>query len=120
MVLLAANGAPTGQSVDSTDTFPLGDDGTGLLVMNDPSGTYLAGAGAPELITKGNLVAIGPTRWLTAEHTPAGCALVVTDRATKATHTLGTTTCAARGALPRRDLTEWPDRRDRRRDGLRC
>jgi hypothetical protein len=94
IVLIGANGEPTGRSVDSTDAFPLGGDGTGLLVMNDHSGTYLAGAGNPTLITTGDLLAIGPTRWLTAERTPRGCTLVVTDRATKATHTLGATTCA--------------------------
>lgn len=94
MVLIDANGAPTGQSVDSTNTFPLGGDETGLLVMNEPSGTYLTGAGTPELITAGTLLAIGPTRWLTAEHTPHGCTIVVTNRATKTTHTLGSTTCA--------------------------
>jgi hypothetical protein len=96
MVLIGANGEPTGRSVDSTDDFPVGGDETGLLVMNNRSGTYLAGAGRPELITTGNLLAIGPTRWLTAERTPRGCTLVVTDRAATATatHTLGATTCS--------------------------
>ena len=94
MVLIDTTGAPTGPSLDSTDTFPVGGDGAGLLVMRDPSGFYLAGAGTPELITTGSLLAIGPTRWLTAEHTQRGCTLVVTNRATKTRHTLGSTSCA--------------------------
>lgn len=94
MVLIGTDGTPTGPSVDSTDTFPVGGDGTGLLVMSDPSRIYLAGAGTPDLITTGTLLAIGPTQWLTAEHTPRGCTLVVTNRVTKTKHSLGSTTCA--------------------------
>jgi Tol biopolymer transport system component len=50
--------------------------------------------GTRTLITTGDLLAIGPTRWLTTEQTARGCALVVTDRATRAAHTLGATICA--------------------------
>ncbi len=94
LMLVGLDGRPTGPIVDTTDVFPVAGDETGSLVVEDKAGTWLeSGTSSPQLITAGNLLAIGPTRWLTAQRGSAACDLIVTDRASGARHVLGTVTC---------------------------
>ena len=93
MVLVTADGRPSGPTVPMADSFPTAADQTGSLIATDATGTYLFNASGRTLVTTGTLLAVGPSRWLTAEDGATGCELIVTDRATAVRHRIGPTTC---------------------------
>jgi hypothetical protein len=89
--LVTLDGKPTGATIDVPPMGSVqGADGTGYaLVTGIAGGAYLAKPGAIHRITSGQLLASGPTRWLTTECDDSlNCALVAIDRASGAHHTV--------------------------------
>jgi hypothetical protein len=86
-------GFTSGQS-DTTITLPsdlgsLTSDGAGYVLFAGTSGWYDARPGKVQRVTTGNLLAVGPTKWLVADCDDSyRCSTVVVDQATGARHTL--------------------------------
>jgi len=98
MVLVGMDGRRTGPSVAAP---PQGSpvnasllavpDQTGYLLFPGAGGVYDVRPGGTSRVTTGTVLAVGPTRWLTAEcDSHAHCRLVVTDRSTGVRHPLST------------------------------
>ena len=90
MTLVGFDGRRTRTSIPIPDggNFPSAD-GTGYLLFNLTGGTYRAGPDGLRRVTSGELLAAGPTRWLTLECDPRhNCTATVIDRATGRRHTL--------------------------------
>lgn len=69
--------------------IPLGTDGAGHVLVSGVGGTYVAGPHGLTRITHGELLAAGPTRWLTYDCDRHGrCGSTVVDRGTGARHRL--------------------------------
>ena len=66
-----------------------GSDAAGYLTFYGTGGVYEARPGVIRRITSGDLIAVGPTRWLTREDEQYRCQTVVTDRATGTTRISG-------------------------------
>ncbi|GAA5195581.1 hypothetical protein GCM10023322_62580 [Rugosimonospora acidiphila] len=90
MILVDSAGQPTGESV----ALPGGDyaadsDRAGYLIYTGTAGVYTARPDGLRRITYGDLLAAGPTRWLTMEcDSRYRCGPVVIDRLTGSHHTL--------------------------------
>src|SRR5262249_50647207 len=93
LALARMDGTPLGPS------FPVPDangsalsavpDGSGHVLVPGPGGWYEARPGAFRLVTRGMVVAVGPTRWLVAEcQGTTRCAKVVIDPASGARRVL--------------------------------
>jgi hypothetical protein len=81
MRLVGFDGRPTGVSIPIPDGGQAGSDGAGYLTFYGIGGVYRALPGVVRRITAGELVAVGPTRWLTREcDEQYRCNTVVTDR----------------------------------------
>lgn len=91
MTLTSVDGKPTGVSVRSPRGVELATaDGAGYLVVPDVGGVYDARPDGLRRITTGELLAVGPTRWLTTECDDRHrCATVVIDRRSGARRVLG-------------------------------
>jgi hypothetical protein len=93
MVLVdATTGTRTGPGIPFPPGIPMfaSSDGAGYLLLNGVGGVYDARLDGLHRVTTGAILAIGPTRWLTAECDDRyRCATVVVDRATSARHSLG-------------------------------
>lgn len=81
------DGTPVAASIPvpygAEEGFSFYADGTGQLVIAGLAGWYASGPTGLRRVTSGTLLAIGPTRWLTADCDDAGrCQLTVTDRST--------------------------------------
>ncbi len=69
---------------------PLSSDGTGYLVVSGIGGVYDARPGGLHRLTTGELLAVGPTRWLVVEcDTSYRCSTVAIDRSSGARRILG-------------------------------
>lgn len=94
LALFTLDGRAAGATIDIPSTGNVsGPDGAGfaLLSGNYGDGTYVAKPGAVHRVTSGQLLAHGPTRWLTVECDDSlTCTNVVTDRATGAHHVVDT------------------------------
>jgi hypothetical protein len=104
MVLVGANGQPI-RSPHSRriampsplNSYPL-PDGAGYVLLARSGGVDDLRPGSVDRITKGSVLAVGPTRWLAAEcTTPTRCSLIDVDQATGARHVLRTTLRDAAG-----------------------
>lgn len=86
--LFTLDGRATGATIEvPANGSVLGPDGAGYALLSGTGGTYLARPGAVHRVTGGQLVASGPTRWLTVECDDSlTCTDVVTDRTTGAHH----------------------------------
>jgi hypothetical protein len=87
MALVDSAGRPTGVSVPIPATMArfADPDGAGYLLLRGPGGVYDARPGSLRRITTGELLAAGPTRWLSLECDDRyRCATVVIDRDTRA------------------------------------
>lgn len=90
MRLVGFDGRPAGASIRIPEGGQAGSDGAGYLTFYGTSGVYDARPGAIRRITTGELMAVGPTRWLTRECDESyRCHTVVTDRASGVTRILG-------------------------------
>lgn len=90
MVLVGLDGRPAGPTI-RVPVAPgaVGADGAGYVQFYATGGTYDARPDAIKRITSGNLLATGPTRWLTVEcDEQFRCATTVIDRATGARHAI--------------------------------
>lgn len=95
------DGTATGRTVRlPVMSWPLDSDGRGTLVIESVGGAYLAKPAGPRRITTGELLAMGPTRFLVLEcDEQARCSTVVVDRAE------GTRRVLARNTSDRYGLT---------------
>jgi hypothetical protein len=81
MRLVGYDGRPTGVSIRIPEAGQAGSDEAGYLTFYGTGGVYLARPGVVRRITAGELIAAGPTRWLTREcDDQYRCQTVVTDR----------------------------------------
>jgi hypothetical protein len=88
MVLADLDGRPTGTTLP-VQPGSAAADGQGYLVYYDTGGVYDARPSGIHRVTTGNVLAIGPTTWLTAECDEQDrCSTVVIDRASGRTHTI--------------------------------
>jgi hypothetical protein len=93
MSLVGPDGAPTRVAVALPDTMggPAGaePDGTGYLLVRGTGGVYLGRPEGLRRITTGDVLATGPSRWLTVEcDDQHRCTPTVIDRGTGARHAL--------------------------------
>lgn len=89
MRLVDFDGRPTGVSIRIPDGGQAGSDGAGYLTFYGTGGVYDARPGAVRRITGGDLIAVGPTRWLTRDcDEQYHCQTVVTERSTGARRVL--------------------------------
>jgi hypothetical protein len=85
MVLADFNGHRTGPVLQIPQSGGAWPDGRGYLMFSDIGGTYEAGPHGVRRITTGQVLAVGPTRWLTGECDDRHeCTTQVIDRATGA------------------------------------
>jgi hypothetical protein len=86
MKLVGLNGRPTGTSLPTPDgTGSVNPDGAGYLMFYGTGGAYDVRPDGISRITTGELLAAGPTEWLTRECDAAyRCSAAVIDRATGA------------------------------------
>jgi hypothetical protein len=94
MQLVGIDGSPTDTSIRIANNSgtPL-TDGDGYLFYFDVGGAYDARPSGSKRMTTGQLLAVGPTRWLSVECDDADrCAVTVTDRADGQRRTLPTST----------------------------
>jgi hypothetical protein len=101
MSLVGPDGAPAGVSVALPDAIggPAGaePDGTGYLLVHGTGGVYLGKPDGLRRITTGDVLATGPTRWLTLEcDDKHRCTPTVIDRKTGARHALSLSAGEAR------------------------
>ncbi len=91
VALVDADGNPVGEPLsppDRFDGFPVAD-GSGNVLVLGIGGIYQLGPHGAQRITTGDLVAVGPTRWLVEEcDERARCSLVVVNKQTGARRTL--------------------------------
>jgi hypothetical protein len=86
MRLVDFDGRPTGVSIRLPDGGQAGSDAAGYLTFYGTGGVYDARPGVIRRITSGDLIAVGPTRWLTRECDERyHCQTIVTDRTTGTT-----------------------------------
>lgn len=113
LALLTLDGRPTGATVALPFyASTLGSDSAGYVLVSGVGGTYDARPGAVHRVTGGVLLASGPTRWLTMECDESlSCAVVVTERANGARHTLDTALDPRSGAFQGSLNTISPDGR---------
>lgn len=94
MVLVGVDGRRTGLSLPiPAGTSPLSatPDQTGYLLFPGSGGVYDVRTSSTSRITTGAVLAVGPTRWLTADcNDRARCKAIVTDRASGARRALAT------------------------------
>ncbi len=92
LALFTLDGRPTGAQMEiPLNGSVLGSDDAGYALLAGIGGTYAARPGAVHRVTSGQLLATGPTRWLTVECDDSlTCVNVVTERATGAHHILDT------------------------------
>jgi hypothetical protein len=89
MRLVGFDGRPTGVSIPIPEGGQAGSDAAGYLTFYGTGGVYDARPGMVRRITSGDLIAVGPTRWLTREcDQQYRCHAVVTDRTNGATRNL--------------------------------
>jgi hypothetical protein len=90
--LIGLDGSPSGVKIAVPPTAAVGfSDGAGGMVMYGIGGMYDLGPDGAHRITSGTLLAVGPTRWLTAECDDRyHCTTVVIDRSSDARETLET------------------------------
>jgi hypothetical protein len=90
-MLVRSNGAATGTTIrlPPAAQWPVGADGSGYVLVDGVGGVYLARPGGVRRITRGSVLAAGPTGWLAVEcDDQARCVRVVIDRATSGRRTL--------------------------------
>jgi hypothetical protein len=81
--LVGLDGWPTDQTVSLPASAPLWDvnpDGAGFLLVRSAHGVYATQPGRRQFVTRGEVVAIGPSGWLARECTRASCRLVFVGR----------------------------------------
>jgi WD40-like Beta Propeller Repeat len=91
LVLVRSDGTPTGTTIQLPPAaqWPTAADGSGHVLANGIGGVYLARSGGVRRITRGSVLAAGPTGWLAVEcDERARCVRVVIDRATGGRRTL--------------------------------
>jgi hypothetical protein len=102
MALIGLDGTRTGTSI----AIPAGaegnvsSDGTGYIVAGDSHGVDLVRPNGSQRITTGELIAIGPTRWLAQECASVSCQMVAIDRSTGRRHVVAEVPAGAGG-------TQW-------------
>lgn len=88
-VLVRENGRRTGVSIPIPDGSWVFPDGAGYLLIDDTGGFSHARPRERQRITRGSVLAVGPTHWLIRECSgPRSCALVVMNRGSGARRVL--------------------------------
>ncbi|PZS15058.1 MAG: hypothetical protein DLM57_13410 [Pseudonocardiales bacterium] len=91
MNLVGFDGQPTGTSIPIPDGGSVTSDSAGYLLLHATGGVYDVRPGQIHRITTGELLAAGPTRWLTLEcDAHYRCVITVIDRASGARRVLRT------------------------------
>lgn len=87
MILVGPDGVPSGTKVAVQAPAIAEPDGTGYLLVRGTGGVYLDRPDGRRRVTTGDVLAAGPSRWLTLECDDQGaCVATVIDRKTGARH----------------------------------